>query len=116
MKILIEGQNYPAEIAKEIFGNLTSSSTSNDVRFPYIGYFFNKQTSETIICLPKVVMQKIKNEELAFGSVPHLDILDAFSKDSHKLTSEQQIFIKDFALWSYRTISTYAKLDRKSVV
>ena len=120
MKILIEEQYYPADNVRDLCGDFGKPNSEGKIKVSGVGYFFNKKTSDCVICLPKVVMVKKNDVYKAFGQYEPKDIIDTFftaeaSNDKEiKLKDRARSFIKDFALWSYRTISTYARLNPKS--
>ena len=122
MKILIEEQYYPADLARGLCGDFGEPNKDGNLKVSRVGYFFNHKVSDCVICLPKVVMFKEDGIHKAFGKYEPQEIVNAFSSDTEdeknecKLDERAQAFIKDFALWSYRTISTYARLNPESEI
>lgn len=122
MKILIEEQYYPADLARALCGDLGEPNKDGNLKVSRVGYFFNHKVSDCVICLPKVVMFKEDGVHKAFGKYEPQEIVNAFSSDIEdeknecKLDERAQAFVKDFALWSYRTISTYARLNPQSEI
>ena len=122
MKILIEEQYYHAELARDLCGDFGEPNKDGNLKVSRVGYFFNHKVSDCVICLPKVVMFKEDGIHKAFGKYEPQEIVNAFSSDTEdeknecKLDERAQAFIKDFALWSYRTISTYARLNPESEI
>ena len=122
MKILIEEQYYPADKVGQLCGGFGKPSDDGKIKVSRVGYFFNHKVSDCVICLPKVVVFKEDGIHKAFGKYEPLEIVNAFPSDTEdeknecKLDERAQAFIKDFALWSYRTISTYARLNPKSEI
>lgn len=122
MKILIEEQYYPAEVVRDLCGYFGEPNKNGELKVSRVGYFFNHKVSDCVICLPKVIMFKDEGVHRAFGKYQPQEIVNAFScdtedgKDECKLDERAQTFIKDFALWSYRTISTYARLNPESEI
>lgn len=120
MKILIEEQYYPADVVRDLCGDFGEPNNDGNIKVSRVGYFFNHKISDCVICLPKVVMLKENGVLKAFGKYEPQEIVNAFSDDKEderkkcNLGERAQSFIKDFALWSYRTISTYARLNPKS--
>ena len=120
MKILIEEQYYPADKVGNLCGDFGKPNNDGEIKVSGVGYFFNKRTSDCVICLPKTIMFKENEEYKAFGKFQPNEILDVFSSDIDEASNESKLeeqaksFIKDFTLWSYRTISTYARLNPKS--
>ena len=122
MKILIEEQYYPADVVRDLCGDFGEPNKNGELKVSRVGYFFNHKVSDCVICLPKVIMFKDEGVHRAFGKYQPQEIVNAFSsdtedgKDECKLDERAQAFIKDFALWSYRTISTYARLNPESEI
>lgn len=122
MKILIEEQYYPADVVRDLCGDFGEPNKNGELKVSRVGYFFNHKVSNCVICLPKVIMFKDEGVHRAFGKYQPQEIVNAFSsdtehgKDECKLDERAQTFIKDFALWSYRTISTYARLNPQSEI
>ena len=107
MKILIEEQYYPADLARDLCGDLGEPNKDGNLKVSRVGYFFNHKVSDCVICLPKVIMFKDEGVHRAFGKYQPQEIVNAFSSDTEdgknecKLDERAQAFIKDFALWSY---------------
>ncbi len=122
MKILIEEQYYPADLARNICGDFGEPNKDGNIKVSKVGYFFNHKISDCVICLPKVVMFKKNGEHMAFGKYKPLDIVNALSKEYDEgynvsnLDERSQTFVKDFALWAYRMISTYTRLNPASEI
>ena len=122
MKILIEEQYYPADLARDLCGDFGELNKDGNIKVSKVGYFFNHKISDCVICLPKVVMFKENNDLKAFGKHNPKDIVNAFSNEYGEglgvsnLDDKAQAFVKDFALWSYRTISTYARINPASEI
>ena len=120
MKILIEEQYYPADKVGQLCGGFGKPSDDGKIKVSGVGYFFNHKASDCVICLPKVVMFKKAGTYKAFGKYDPKDIIDSFFTEGAtddkevKLKDRARAFIKDFSLWAYRTISTYARLNPKS--
>ena len=112
MKVLIEEQYYPTGLVRDLYGDFGEPNKDGNIKMSRVGYFFNHEFSDCVICLPKVVMFKEDGVYKAFGKYEPQEIVNAFSsntedtKNECKLDERAQSFIKDFALWSYRTIST----------
>lgn len=122
MKILIEEQYYPAELVRELCGDFGEPNQNGDIKVSRVGYFFNPVKGDCVICLPKVVMFKENNEYKAFGKYNPADLINALPNDFEleqsniNVDKSTQNFIRDFALWSYRTISTFARLNPDSEI
>jgi hypothetical protein len=105
MKVLIEEQYYPAEQVRKLCGEFGVPNSKGEIKISRIGYFFSPDSSDCVICLPKVVMFKKDKAYLAFGKYEPKDIVDPFSTYSENETINEalpesaQTFIKEFALW-----------------
>ena len=122
MKILIEEQYYPADVVRDLCGDFGEPNKNGEIKASRVGYFFNHKVSDCVICLPKIIMFKENGLYKAFGKYEPQEIVNAFSSDNEdgknecKLDERAQTFVKDFALWSFRTISTYASLNPDSEI
>lgn len=115
MKILIEGHSYPKARIEEICGNFEKSE-GDIIKVSKVGYFFNRNlengVGDCVLCLPKVI--KDEGKETYLGGLEAEQLIDAFSADT--LDDTPREFIRNFSLWAYRTISTYARLNPKSSI
>jgi hypothetical protein len=120
MRVLIEEQYYPASLVKDICGDFGQPNKEGDIKISRVGYFFNHKISDCVICLPKVVMFKKNGKYSAFGKCQPSELVNLCSNDvayvPEAIKRDTRIvpFIKDFSLWSYRTISTFARLNTDS--
>ena len=112
MKILIEGHSYQQSIVEDICGDFETAE-NGCIKVSKVGYFFNSTIGDCVICLPKVI--KDHGKETYLGGLSAEDIVDAFSSGSH-LNDTQREFVQNFSLWSYRTISTFARLNADSAI
>lgn len=112
MKILIEGHSYQQSRVEDICGDFETAE-NGCIKVSKVGYFFNPTIGDCVICLPKVI--KDYGKETYLGGLSAEDIVDAFSSRSH-LNDTQREFVQNFSLWSYRTISTFARLNTDSSI
>lgn len=112
MKILIEGHSYQQYRVEDICGDFETAE-NGCIKVSKVGYFFNPTIGDCVICLPKVI--KDHGKETYLGGLSAEDIVDAFSSGSH-LNDTQREFVQNFSLWSYRTISTFARLNADSSI
>ena len=112
MKILIEGHSYQQSIVEDICGDFETAE-NGCIKVSKVGYFFNSTIGDCVICLPKVI--KDHGKETYLGGLFAEDIVDAFSSGNH-LNDTQREFVQNFSLWSYRTISTFARLNADSSI
>lgn len=112
MKILIERHSYQQSLVEEICGGFETTD-NGCIKTSKVGYFFNPNIGDCVICLPKVI--KDYGKETYLGGIFAEDIIDAFSSES-LLNDTQRQFVQNFSLWSYRTISTFAQLNAGSSI
>lgn len=112
MKILIEGHSYQQSIIEDICGDFETAE-NGCIKVSKVGYFFNSTIGDCVICLPKVIRDYGRTTYL--GGLSAEDMIDAFSSES-RLNDTQRDFVKNFSLWSYRTISTFARLNADSSI
>lgn len=112
MKILIEGHSYEKSLIEDICGGFEVAE-NGCIKVSKIGYYFNPAIGDCVICLPKAI--KDHGKETYLGGISAEDMIDAFSSGS-RLNDIQREFVQNFSLWSYRTISTFAKLNTDSSI
>lgn len=113
MKILVEEHTYSnATQINEICGNF---NVLQDNKVSKVGYFFNPTINDCVICLPKVIKDAIGTTVL--GGLSPENLINVFSEDEDNQINEiQREFVRNFSLWSYRTISTFHKLNPQSSI
>lgn len=115
MKILIEGHSYDRSRIEKICGNFEKAE-GNKIKVSKIGYFFNPDiesgVGDCVLCLPKVI--KDEGKETYLGGLSAEQLIEAFSEDALDNTPKE--FVRNFSLWAYRTISTYARLNPGSSI
>jgi hypothetical protein len=72
------------------------------IKLPYVGYYYDVASSETIFILPKVFI--IENK--AFGRYTPGQLLN-ISEDNKKLTSDDKAFLFNLSAWLYQAISLF---------
>ena len=112
MKILIEGHSYQQSHVEDICGDFETAE-NGCIKVTKVGYFFNSTIGDCVLCLPKVIKDYGRTTYL--GGLSAEDMIDAFSSES-RLSDTQRDFVKNFSLWSYRTISTFARLNADSSI
>ena len=112
MKILIEGHSYQQSRVEDICGGFENAE-NGCIKVSKVGYFFNPNIGDCVICLPKII--KDHGKETYLGGISAEDMIDAFSSGS-RLSDIQREFVQNFSLWSYRTISTFAQLNADSSI
>lgn len=116
MKILIEGHTYNQSLVEDITG-VFETADNGKIKVSKVGYYFNPTINDCVICLPKVIKDNtFDNVDTYLGGLRAEDIINAFSSDCTSLTEEKKGFVQTFSLWSYRTISTYARLNPASKI
>ncbi|WP_300914836.1 LlaJI family restriction endonuclease [Bacteroides acidifaciens] len=113
MKILVEEHTYSnATQINEICGNF---NVLQDNKVSKVGYFFNPTINDCVICLPKVIKDAAGTTVL--GGLSPENLINIFSEDEDNQINEiQREFVRNFSLWSYRTISTFHKLNPQSSI
>lgn len=108
MKVIIEGYNYRAESVRDILHELAPlQSVEGEVSVGYVGYYYNTQIRDCVFLLPKVL---VNEKNLVFSRLDPHDIIDL--DHCTLLTSEEQNFIYEFAVWIYRTIEVYNRNNK----
>lgn len=105
MKILIEDQEYQVSDVKEILEGIMPLENKGVVRLRYVGYLYNRDISDCIFFLPKVILD-------ADGKIFHRymprDIIDIEKMaDDDGLTSEEKTFLYSFSVWVYQAVNVY---------
>lgn len=112
MKILIEGHTYQESLIKDICGDF-EIPINGLIKVSKIGYYFNPSINDCVVCLPKIVIDS--NGTSVLGGLTAEELINVFSVES-TLNDIQKDFVQSFSLWSYRTISTYARLNPQSSI
>lgn len=116
MKILVEGHTYPKSRVEKICGNFEQAK-DGFIKVSKVGYYFNPSINDSVICLPKIVKDCTTDDRVTYlGGINADDLIDAFSPECITLDDTQKEFVQSFSLWSYRTISTFARLNPTSTI
>lgn len=112
MKILVEGHSYDAMSVSDICGDFEIAG-GGKIKVTKVGYYFNPRINDCVLCLPKVFSDASGGSVL--GGLKPEDLIDAFSSGG-SLGEEQAEFVRSLSLWTYRTISTYSRLNPDSTI
>lgn len=111
MRILIEEHQYEAELVKEVLHGIDAlQDIEGKVSLSYVGYYYNTELRDCVFILPKVLMNE---QDLVFGKYSP-EAMIHFEHIEPKLKDEEQRFIREFAVWIYRTIAVYKASHPKS--
>ena len=110
MKILVEGHSYDAALVRDVCRGFETVENGR-IKVTKIGYYFNPAINDCVLCLPKIVCDA--SGATVLGGLPPESLIDAFSSEN-RLGEGQAAFIRSFSLWTYRTISAYARLNPDS--
>lgn len=114
MKIIIEGYQYPEDIVKPILKGFEPYTKNGKASVDLVGYFYSKEISDCIFFLPKVLIDEKKNvlfnENVTPEDIVNLD--DA--RKEHKIDDKDFRFLYNFAVWIYRAIKEYYRLNADS--
>lgn len=116
MKILVEEHTYPQSLVEKICGNFEQAK-DGFIKVSKVGYYFNPSINDCVICLPKVIRDSTTDGSVTYlGGIKAEDLIDAFSFECTTINDIQKEFVQSFSLWSYRTISTYTRLNPTSTI
>lgn len=108
MRLLIEEYQYNASDVKESLSGLDAlENIDHLVSVNYVGYFYNPTIGDCVFILPKVLMNQ---ENLVFGHLKPEDLIDF--DNAAGVSSVEQNFIYEFAVWIYRAITVFNKSKR----
>ena len=108
MRLLIEEYQYNASDVKESLSGLDAlENIDHLVSMNYVGYFYNPTIGDCVFILPKVLMNQ---ENLVFGHLKPEDLIDF--DNAAGVSSVEQNFIYEFAVWIYRAITVFNKSKR----
>ena len=111
MRILIEEHQYEADLVKEVLHGIDAlQDIEGKVSLSYVGYYYNTELRDCVFILPKVLMNE---QDLVFGKYSPEEMIH-FEHIEPKLKDEEQRFIREFAVWIYRTIAVYKASHPKS--
>ncbi len=132
MRILVEQHAYPYERVRNDLWEGVSADPDGTVTFDYVGYFYNELTNHCVMILPRVLLEDVdmpgggkeervfvehrkalvngkeRDEIVSYGFSPE-EIIDPDEKvgNRYRLSREQRVFIREFAVWIYRAVDRY---------
>lgn len=117
MRILIEEHQYEASLVKDVLHGIDAlQDIEGKVSLSYVGYFYNTQLGDCVFILPKVLMNE--QDRVFYHSVDKPgytpEQLIHFEQVEPKLEEGERRFIREFAVWIYRTIAVYKASHPKS--
>ncbi|MBF0946106.1 MAG: LlaJI family restriction endonuclease, partial [Alloprevotella sp.] len=102
MKIFFEDYPYSPKDVSFLTDIALIELNEGRIKLPYVGYYYDVASSETIFILPKVFI--IENK--AFGRYTPGQLLN-ISEDNKKLTSDDKAFLFNLSAWLYQAISLF---------
>ena len=110
MRIIIEDYQYKAsDVSSTLRGLYDLESADQKIGVKMVGYFYNPEIGDCVFILPKVLMNA---DDKAFGHIEPEELIAPES--SERLTNEERKFIYSFAVWIYRAIAVYNKLNPRN--
>lgn len=122
MQIIFEEHQYEvAKVQKTLEGITTLQDVEQKISVGYVGYYYNPTIEDCVFILPKVlltdknkqeVLANVKSKETGEDILPE-DIITPDGQDKH-LSKDYRKFLYEFAVWIYRSLCVYRKLNEKS--
>lgn len=122
MHIIFEEHQYEvAKVQRVLDGITTLQDVEQKISVGYVGYYYNPTIEDCVFILPKVlltdknkreVLANVKSKESGEDILPE-DILTPDGQDKH-LPKDYRKFLYEFAVWIYRSLCVYRKLNEKS--
>lgn len=122
MRIIFEEHQYEvAEVQSVLDGITTLQDVEQKISVGYVGYYYNPTIEDCVFILPKVlltdkykreVLANVKSKETGENILPE-DIITPNGQDRH-LPKDYRKFLYEFAVWIYRSLSVYRKLNKNS--
>ena len=101
MKILIEDEDYPIYLLKNLFDEKLLYIDNGELgRLKCTGFYHSVEKKEFIIILPKVFM---RNHNLTVFDID----LESLAKDSSSFFSENNRWLNDFSIFYYKSLIEY---------
>ncbi len=122
MRIIFEEHQYEVEkVQKVLEGITTLQDVEQKISVSYVGYYYNPSIGDCVFILPKVLLtDKNKHEVLANvvsketgEDIMPEDIITQEGQEKH-LPKDYRKFLYEFAVWIYRSLSVYRKLNKES--
>ena len=124
MRIIFEEHQYEAAKVQAVLKDIsTLQDVEQKISVSYVGYFYNPSIGDCVFILPKVLLtDKNKHEVLANvvsketgEDIKPEDIITQEGQERH-LPKDYRKFLYEFAVWIYRSLSVYRKLNKESKV
>lgn len=122
MHIIFEEHQYEvAKVQSVLDGITTLQDVEQKISVGYVGYYFNPTIEDCVFILPKVlltdknkldVLANVKSKESGEDILPE-DVITPAGQDKH-LPKDYRKFLYEFAVWIYRSLCVYRKLNEKS--
>ena len=112
MKILFEDYPYSSKDVSFLADIVPIESKKESIKLPYVGYYYDADSSETIFILPKVfiVREKDEKDEKAFGRYAP-ELLLNISEENEPLTAADNAFLFNLSAWLYQAIALFNERD-----
>ena len=104
MKVLIEDYHYAPTELPELKGIDPTELSGGQIKLPYVGYYHDGGTDETIFILPKVFIIGGK----AFGRYEP-ELLLHIDKENEQLTDADHAFLFELSAWIYQAIALFCE-------
>lgn len=104
MKVLIEDYHYSPTELPELKGIDPTELSGGQIKLPYVGYYHDGETDETIFILPKVFLIGGK----AFGRYEP-ELLLCMTEESEQLTETDHAFLFELSAWIYQAIALFCE-------
>ena len=104
MKLLIEDYHYDPTDLPELKGIDPTELSGGQIKLPYVGYYHDGGTDETIFILPKVFIIGGK----AFGRYEPEHLLHT-NRENKQLTDTDRTFIFELSAWIYQAIALFCE-------
>lgn len=102
MKILFEDYHYSPKDVSFLAGIAPIELNDGSIKLPYVGYYYDVASSETIFILPKVFIVS----KLAFGRY-NPEVLLNLSEENELLTAADNAFLFNLSAWLYQAIALF---------
>ena len=104
MKVLIEDYHYDPTDLPELKGIDPTELSGGQIKLPYVGYYHDGGTDETIFILPKVFIVGGK----VFGRYEPEHLL-CMTEESEQLTETDHAFLFELSAWIYQAIALFCE-------
>lgn len=122
MHIIFEEHQYEvAAVQKILDGIATLQDVEQKISVSYVGYYYNPTIKDCVFILPKVLLTDKKKQDILANiqsrgtgaDILPEDIITPEGQDKH-LSKDYRKFLYEFAVWIYRSLCVYRKLNEKS--